>query len=184
MNKYVKRALAWICPLTLVFSLSTVFASAADDEKESLNRAVDRDKDYVVAWNTSIYYDQGNAMYLCTVTKQKRLYGYSSNTSWSYVAGYTNVYRGAYSGYSPKRCIVPVPKCYMVDVTGGYMYTAADGSTRTLSYTIPKYTVLCCLEKSVINGVNWYKVRYLTSDSSGVIGWMSDSYISSYGGIV
>ena len=34
MNKYVKRALALLCTLTLVLSLSTVFASAADDEKE------------------------------------------------------------------------------------------------------------------------------------------------------
>ena len=83
MNKYVKRTLAWICTFTLVLSLSTVFASAAEAEREEPTR-YNISTDYVAGCYGQIYYDAGGVNSLTDFYSNYRLLGITSNAGWNY----------------------------------------------------------------------------------------------------
>ena len=79
--------------------------------------AYDVNKDYVVARSTAIYPGQAETGALLSVSKGKRLTGFSSNSGWTGVvgSGYVNVSRGAYSGYTKAQKIVPLNKSYYLN---------------------------------------------------------------------
>ena len=102
MKRIYCVVIAIIC-LTVILSISAF--------------AYDENKDYVVARSTAIYPGQAETGALLSVSKEKRLTGFSSNSGWTGVvdSGYVNVSRGAYSGYTKAQKIVPLNKSYYLN---------------------------------------------------------------------
>ena len=177
MNKYVKRALAWICTLTLVLSLSTVFASAAEAEREEPTRTVDPQRDYLLPYAANLRSGAGtNYATLRTVPAGYRVRGVlSGNSGWTYSSSTWTKVTYIDTGYMRNDLIIPLNKSYVVTTNSTLNLRAYAGNGEVIK-SLANGTKLCKLGETLYNDVVWYYVRaYL--DGERVTGYVHSGYV-------
>ena len=172
MNKYVKRALAWICTLTLVFSLSTVFASAAEAEREEELRSTS----YVVADNTFIYANQGGSGSTTSVSKRAIVSSSTSSGTWasnltsSSGNHWPDASRNGISGYMWDRKICPKQYCYKVYNVSSYLYNSASTSSGyKYNFSFPIGTIMYSTRNDSSSS---FRYAYMLYNGSVYTGWI------------
>ena len=172
MNKYFKRALALLCTLTLVLSLSTVFASAAVPPRVEPMNSIDNDFVATVA--------------ISSAPARSRLRSTVTSSTW--VWNSTHVWSLSYAGSTisaPSPQIIPCNKCRRVSTTSGlYIRTGAGaGCSLLISSALAYNTLLCVYDSKTVEGEVWYKVRpYIGGVGYAHCGWVCGTYTALFTG--
>ena len=156
----IKKAITLLLAVALIISAVSMFSLAATD---ALMYNVNTD--YVAGRSGSIYPGMSAVNPMYSYSTNYRLTSNVSNSGWSFSNGYTGVTRGAYTGYTQNKRIIPMCDCRMIKYSGYALKTTPGGSTNAHSGSISTSTPMCFLGTAQDQGVTYAHLRIYINGS-------------------
>ena len=156
----MKKALTLLLAFALIVSATSIVSLAATDAL-----MYNTNTDYVAGRSGSIYPGMSAENPMYSYSTNYRLTSSISNSGWSFSDGYTGVTRGAYTGYTQNKRIIPMSSCKMMRYSGYALKTSPGGSTNAHSGSISTSTPMWFLGTTSNQGTTYAHLRIYINGS-------------------